>query len=104
MTEEEELILKAQRLLADYESLPLYQHYRSLKESVEIDAVLQKLKKEREELQKSLRFLKPEEKKKALIVAKNLLSEYDNDPKVVYYTSTKEELLALLRPLMDAKL
>lgn len=99
MSEKDELLKEVDDLVSSLHSLPLYQRYVSLKKSIHEDKHLQDLLKNEEDIKKSLKFLRNEEKQEAIKKAKQYLDEYNNNELVVNYNSVKQELLELLSPL-----
>ena len=104
MTEIEELNKKADTLLKDFSSLAIVIRYQKLKKALEEDTYLQGLKKQRQTMQDSLRYLKDARKDEAMSICKQLQIEYETSPLVVNFLSTKEEILQLIQPLTEAKL
>ncbi len=94
--EEEKLKKKANDLVLAFETLDLYNDYLLLKKEVETDSYLQGLKRDRDTLQKKLKYFKTEEKKDALKLAQKLNDEYNNSPLVINYLAIKKELESLL--------
>mgnify|MGYP003399605344 CR=1 FL=1 len=96
--------VEADKLLSDFQSLELVKRYKEAKASLESNKRLQDLKRQREDLQKSIRFLAPKEKEEAFKKARALEKEYQEDPLVINVTSLKEEIYQLLAPLQEANL
>lgn len=99
MSEKEELEERIGELASSFHSLPLYQRYIALKNAIQEDRRLQDLLKNEEDIKKSLRFLKNDEKKEAIKKAKAYLEEYEANELVINYKAVKEELIRLLEPL-----
>ncbi len=99
MSEKEELLKEVDVLINSFKSLPLYNRYISLKKAISEDKHLQDLLKNEEDIKKSLKFLKNEEKQEAIKKAKAYLDEYNNSELVLNYKACKSELLTLLEPL-----
>lgn len=104
MNEFSDLSVDIEKILSDFESTPAYQRYRGLKKVLEEDSHLTEIKRQRETLQQSLKYLKNEKKDEAIEVCKELQIEYDNNPIVVNYKEAEQELLKLLEPLTETKL
>ena len=104
MNEFSDLSADIETLLSDFESTPAFQRYRSLKSILEKDFHLTEIKKQRETLQQSLKFLKNEKKDEAIKICKELQIEYDNNPIVINFKEAEKELLELLKPLTETKL
>lgn len=99
MSEKEDLLKEIDILVDSFKSLPIYNRYISLKKAINEDKHLQDLLKNEEDIKKSLKFLKNEEKQEAIKKAKSYLEEYNNSELVLNYKACKEELLELLEPL-----
>lgn len=99
MSEKEELERKIGELADCFHSLPLYKRYLALKNAIQEDKRLQDLLRNEEDIKKSLRFLRNEEKKEAIRKAKAYLEEYESNELVINYQAVKEELIRLLEPL-----
>lgn len=104
MTELESLYEKADSLIASFHCLPVVRRYQELSLAIAKDEHLTKIKKQRETLQASLRYLKNEKKDEAIKACKQLQIEYDNDPLIINFLSLKEEILKLTEPLTETKL
>lgn len=95
---------EAEKLLEDFRNLGLVKRYQAAKKSLEENERLSLLKKEREDLQHSLRFFTGEEKKEGFEKARELEKQYQEDPLVINYETLKEEVYQLLAPLTEANL
>jgi cell fate (sporulation/competence/biofilm development) regulator YmcA (YheA/YmcA/DUF963 family) len=104
MTELDELYDKVDSLLASFHDLPIVQKYQALSSAIKEDKHLMEINEQRERLQSSIRYLKNEKKDEAIKACKELQIEYDNDPLVINFLSTKEEILKLIEPLTETKL
>ncbi len=104
MNEIEELTAQADKLLQDFSSLPIVKRYKELKAAVENDEHLIKIKTQRQKLQSSIRLLQGAKRDEVMKVCKELQIEYDNNPLVINYLTTKEEVLKLIEPLTETKL
>lgn len=99
MTEKEELEKDTDKLIEDFRNLDLYKRYIALKKAVKEDKHLQDLRKNEEDIKKSLKYLKNKEKQDAISKAKAYLDEYNKSELVTNYNAVKNELLQLLKPL-----
>lgn len=104
MSEIDEITLQAEKLLEDFSRLDTVRRYHALLKAVEEDTHLSSIKKQRESLQSSIRFLKNEKKDEAIKACKELQIEYDNDPLVINMRQQKEEVLKLIEPLTETVL
>ena len=104
MNEIEDLTSKAMKLLEDFSSLEAVKRYHELLKAVEEDTRLSSLKKQRESLQSSIKYLKDEKKDEAIKACKEMQIEYDNDPLVINMRQQKEEILKLIEPLTETLL
>ncbi len=104
MNEIEDLTSKAMKLLEDFSGLDVVRRYHELLKAVEEDTRLSSLKKQRESLQSSIRYLKDEKKDEAIKACKEMQIEYDNDPLVINMRQQKEEILKLIEPLTETLL
>lgn len=99
MTEKEQLEQEVDNLIEDFHNLDLYKRYLALKKAVEEDKHLKDLKKNEEDIKKSLKFLKNKEKQDAIQKAKAYLEEYNSSELVINYNAVKNEILLLVKPL-----
>ncbi len=104
MTEIERLQEEAEKLLDHFCSLDLVKRYHLLEKALKEDKRLSDIKKRRENLQSSLRFLSSAERSQALKTCKELQEEYESSPLYVNYLSCREEVLKLIEPLTETKL
>ena len=104
MSEEERLLKEVDRLLEDFKSSEPYQRYRKLKDEVDQNERLNQLIESRKALQKGLRYRDETKKREALLAAKKLQEEYDNDPLVVNLKAQEKEVKDRLRVLTEEKL
>lgn len=104
MTEIERLQEEADMLLEHFRSLELVKRYQLLQKALKEDKRLSDIKKRREDLQSSLRFLSSNERSQALKTCKELQEEYESSPLYINYMSCKEEVLKLIEPLTETKL
>lgn len=100
----EELGEKEKKLVEDFASLPEVKRYLSLKKAVEKNERLQSLLSERKKLQASIKYLSDAKKEEAIKACKEMQIAYDNDPLVINYNASKEEVYNLLTPLTEADL
>ncbi len=103
MSEEEELLSKADQLVKDFIQTDTYLLYKKLKEEVNSNERLNHLMESRKALQKGLRYRDNEKKAAALKAAKDLQSEFDNDPLVINLKAQEEELKNRISILTEEK-
>ena len=101
MNEIDKLKEKAYLLVNDFSSLDLYKKYLTIKDEIEKDEELNKLKKEKDFLQKNLKNYHGKEKEEAFKLAKHLNDEYDSSPLIVNFNSIKKQLEELLYPFIE---
>lgn len=87
-----DLIKMAEELVSNYQSLPLYKRYISLKNEIDNNKRLNDILRRQEEMKRSLKFLDANERKEVILKCQNLLDEYNNDPLVINFKNVKEEL------------
>lgn len=88
-------------LANDFFSLDLYKKYLIIKEEIEKDVELNKLKKEKDFIQKNLKNFHGKEKEEAFKLAKQLNDEYDCMPLIINFNSIKKQLEELLSPFIE---
>ncbi len=103
MSEEEELLSKVDQLVKDFTQTDTYLLYKKLKEEVNSNERLNHLMESRKALQKGLRYRDNEKKIAALKAAKDLQSEFDNDPLVINLKAQEEELKNRISILTEEK-
>lgn len=101
MNDIEKLKEDAFHLVNDFYSLDLYKKYLIIKEEIEKDLELTKLKKEKDFLQKNLKNYHGKEKKEAFKLARELNDEYDYSPLITNFNSIKKQLEELLSPFIE---
>lgn len=92
----EELKKRAYELVEDFNNLDIYQEFLKYKSYLENDEELNKIKKQRDTLQKDLKYLHGDKKKEALKLAQELNDQYNSSPLVINYLALKKELEELL--------
>lgn len=104
MKETEDLCQRIDALFDDFLTVDCVKTYLALSQAVFRDPKLTELKRKREEMQKSLRFLSNEKKDECIKMCKELQIAYDEDPLVVNCRSAYQEVLSLLDPISQTKL
>lgn len=103
MTESERLIALSNQLHEDFLSLESVKTYLALKDALLLDQRLQKIKEQRESLQRSIRYLHGAEKEECLLTCKKLLLQYDEDPLVINYRCAYGHICTLLEPISETR-
>jgi hypothetical protein len=98
------LILAAEKIVSDLKTLPAYRRYQMAKNALASDTALCQKKKDRETLQKSIRYLSGSKKREALALCQAMEKSYEEEPLVVTEKNAKADLLALLEPLFHTAL
>lgn len=101
MNETEKLKKEAFLLANDFSTLDLYKKYLIIKEEIEKDAELSKLKKEKDFLQKNLKNYHGKEKEEAFKLARELNDEYECSPLIINFNSIKKQLEEILSPFIE---
>ena len=99
---EEELLKRADELVASFCELDVVKRYREVKKTLAQNKRLCSLQQERKAIQSHLKEIKTLEKDALIKRCKELQIEYDNDPLVINYKHLKEEVFALIQPLEEA--
>ena len=93
---EEELLAEIDSFILSFKELPSVKRYLLLKESVRRDTHLLELERQRNVLQKGLKYMKDAKKDECIKACKELQIEHDNDPLYVNYKSAKDDIFSLL--------
>ena len=96
-----DLLAEVDNLLAAFQELPLLKRYQALDKAVKESERLNRIKSQRETIQKGIKYLKDYKKDEAIKACKELQIAYDEDPLVVNRNALREELTALLSPLEE---
>ena len=99
-----DLIKMAEELVSNYQSLPLYKRYISLKNEIDNNKRLNDILRRQEEMKRSLKFLDASERKEVILKCQNLLDEYNNNPLVINFKNVKEELADITSILLKENL